>query len=470
MKRKFTKLLAALGLLVFMMPSMVGWGQTTVTQTSFSAISGNVNNDSNVTYASYKGGGTSAPAVNNSEIRLYQGTSTSVGGYIVLGVPENFVITSATIQSSMATTAGYLLTDADPGNTTPDMGDFNENDYSLSADVDYTIDNISTRFITFGCFGTSKTSRLYVKKISVTYQSTGGGNTPSLSVNPASVAFGEKAINPAEPYTETFTVTYGYLTQDLTVSVGDGLTGISVDPSTIDKDGNGTQQVTVSYNPTSVGSISGNITVSNTDDNLSETVAVSGSSYDPASIVFYEKVTEAPADWSGVYIVTYAATSSFEALTGVSGNIGTHAAVSVSSDKIVSNSTVDAYAVTIVKTTGDQYSMQLNNQYLYAQASNNLYASDDFTASSCEWTIEYNTATDLVEITNVEQDDRLLQYNTSNPRFACYTGSQKNLTLFKYQGTVTLPLAAPVVTLEAGNGNITYTWTAVANAQSYTLE
>lgn len=32
------------------------WGQTTVTQTTFSSTSGNVNNDTNVSYTSYKGG------------------------------------------------------------------------------------------------------------------------------------------------------------------------------------------------------------------------------------------------------------------------------------------------------------------------------------------------------------------------------------------------------------------------------
>ena len=43
--------------------------------------------------------------------------------------------------------------------------------YSLSADTDYTVDGISTRFITFACFGSSSSARLYLSKISIDYQS-----------------------------------------------------------------------------------------------------------------------------------------------------------------------------------------------------------------------------------------------------------------------------------------------------------
>lgn len=146
------------------------WGQTTVTQTTFSSTSGNVNNDTNVSYTSYKGGGTSNPVISSNAIRLYQNSSGSTGGYVVIGVKEGYVITSATIQSTQATTTGYKLTETSPGNTTPAKNTFAVSDYSLSANTDYTVDNISTRYITFACFGSSSSSRLYLSKISITYQ------------------------------------------------------------------------------------------------------------------------------------------------------------------------------------------------------------------------------------------------------------------------------------------------------------
>ena len=171
MKRRFTFLMAAFALLAFLAIPMGMRGQTTVTQTTFSSVSGQVDDDANVSYACYKGGGTSAPAVNSNAIRLYQNSANQTGGYVVIGVSEGYVITSATIQSTMATTTGYKLTDEDPGNTTPAKSTFNVNNYSLSADTDYTVDGISTRFITFACFGSSSSARLYLSKISIDYQS-----------------------------------------------------------------------------------------------------------------------------------------------------------------------------------------------------------------------------------------------------------------------------------------------------------
>ena len=174
--REMRKIVALCLVMVVVMGA--AWGQTTVTQTSFASTSGSVNNDTYVSYAAYKGGGTSNPAVNTNAIRLYQNSSGQTGGYVVIGVAEGYVITSATIQSTMATTTGYILTDEDPGSSTPAKSSFNVSNYSLSANTDYTVSGISTRYITFACFGTSTSTRLYLSKISVTYQSA-GGDTPT---------------------------------------------------------------------------------------------------------------------------------------------------------------------------------------------------------------------------------------------------------------------------------------------------
>lgn len=204
MKRKFTFLIAAAVMLLTMVATTGRmWGQTTVTQTSFTAISGNVNNDTKVSYAAYKGGGTSNPAVNSNAIRLYQNSSGDTGGYVVIGVSEGYVITSATIQSTMATTTGYKLTDSDPGSTTPAKNTFNVSNYSLSANTDYTVGDISTRFIVFACFGTSSSSRLYLSKISITYQSTGGGSDPEIVIPDD-----ELSLSYEENIDGSFTVSY----------------------------------------------------------------------------------------------------------------------------------------------------------------------------------------------------------------------------------------------------------------------
>ena len=140
------------------------WGATISTFTTTSGKFGDVS------YNAYKGGGTSNPAVNSNAIRLYQNASGTTGGYIVLSVPDGYTITSATIKSTMATTTGYYI-DSNPGATTPAKANFEVNNKSLSANTEYTVSGLSTQYITFACFGTSSSSRLYVSYLSVTYQS-----------------------------------------------------------------------------------------------------------------------------------------------------------------------------------------------------------------------------------------------------------------------------------------------------------
>ena len=187
MKRSFTILTAALALLACLAIPVGMWGQgTTATQTSFTAVNGNVNNDSKVSYNSYQGGGTSGPGIYSNAIRLYQNSNGNTGGYLVIGVGSGYEIISATIRSTSATTTGYKLTSTAPSNT-PAKNTFNVNDYSLSANTDYTVNNISTQFITFACFGTSSSTRLNVSKISITYQSNGGTPTTyTVTFNPGS--------------------------------------------------------------------------------------------------------------------------------------------------------------------------------------------------------------------------------------------------------------------------------------------
>ncbi|MCR5658591.1 MAG: chitobiase/beta-hexosaminidase C-terminal domain-containing protein [Bacteroidales bacterium] len=272
-----------------------------------------------------------------------------------------------------------------------------------------------------------------VDKITL-YKESGGTPTPSMSVSPASIDFGSNTISPSEPYTESFNVTFANLTQDLSVSVGSGLTGVSVSPTTILTTDSSPATVTVSYNPTAEGSLNGNITVSNTDDNLSETVAVTGSAYDPANVLYYEKVTAALSNWSGEYIFTGINSSNYYALSGVSSNLGTTAQVTVTENGIQSTSTIDGYKVTVAQTTNGYSLYMAGAGYLYyTGSSNSLYAAQTFTANTCEWNFSF--ANGVATISNVNNSARILQfnYNSGNPRFACYGNSgQTKITLFKY--------------------------------------
>lgn len=158
---------------------MSAWAQTTVTQDSFSAVEGNVDNDTNVSYKTAKGGGTSDPAINSNVIRLYQISSgKTYGGTITISVADGYELSEVVIGSSMATKIAYTLDNAAATELSA-----SEN---LPANGKYTKSSLANQSITFYCMGTTTKSRLYVNYLSVTYKS-----KVASGKEPAGITFGE---------------------------------------------------------------------------------------------------------------------------------------------------------------------------------------------------------------------------------------------------------------------------------------
>lgn len=144
------------------------FGQTTVTQTNFTAISAdNLNSDKNISYSCAKGGGTVAPTVNNGEIRLYQKSSGNNGGTITIKIANGYEINSISIGSSMETSVAYTI----------DSETTLSKSASLAANEEYSLTDLHATSVTFYCMGTTKTNRLYVNKLSVTYSEKGAEKT-----------------------------------------------------------------------------------------------------------------------------------------------------------------------------------------------------------------------------------------------------------------------------------------------------
>lgn len=79
----------------------VSGGSTTVTQTSFTSVSGSLNGDANISYAATKGDGTTNPAINSSKIRLYKPASgKTTGGILTLTANNGKKIQSVEIISN----------------------------------------------------------------------------------------------------------------------------------------------------------------------------------------------------------------------------------------------------------------------------------------------------------------------------------------------------------------------------------
>lgn len=76
----------------------------------------------------------------------------------------------------------------------------------------------------------------------------------------------------------------------------------------------------------------------------------------------------------------------------------------------------------------------VNGCYLSLTSNNNnLTPSADVESPNAQWTIEVDEGTAAAEISPLAYPERTIQYNPSNPRFACYSSSQKGVSLFKEQ-------------------------------------
>ena len=153
----------------------------------FTAVSGNF--DTNFRYDSYKGGGTTAPALNGGDIRLYQKSGGGDGGYITVSPRiADYKMTSFTISASMA--GPFSVYSISAGSVdTPDPSGWTSADASpewvgSSLPKTYTYTNPSG-FTHFKLIvnGTSSSTRVYVDSISITYDYFGGAAVPVSGIS-----------------------------------------------------------------------------------------------------------------------------------------------------------------------------------------------------------------------------------------------------------------------------------------------
>ncbi|MBQ2574903.1 MAG: chitobiase/beta-hexosaminidase C-terminal domain-containing protein, partial [Bacteroidales bacterium] len=151
-------------------------------------------------------------------------------------------------------------------------------------------------------------------------------------------------------------------------------------------------------------------------------------------------------DWTGEYLITYTNGNVVKALAGSSGtstNYGTQEDVSeyLVGNKITANATTDAKKVT-ARSTSNGYTLYLENVgYLGWNSGNSLVFDEDVTDGRNEWTISISDG--AISVDNVGESSRTLRYNTSSPRFACYTGGQAAITLYKSPREVPELIANP---------------------------
>lgn len=312
-----------------------------------------------------------------------------------------------------------------------------------------THNNLRRNGTLFSCYISGQSA------VSIYKYEEGGSSNPTISLTQSLVDFSYN-LNNGPSAAQSFSVEGSNLTADITVSVPDDADFELCST----EDGTYASSVTITPSEGTVtstdvfvrmkagldaGAYNATVTIASTGA-TSKTISLTGSVVDPDA-VYYTVVTEAPAtDWTGEYLITYTNGNVVKALAGSSGtstNYGAQEDVSeyLVGNKITANATTDAKKVT-ARSTSNGYTLYLENVgYLGWNSGNSLVFDEDVTDGRNEWTISISDG--VISVDNVGESSRTLRYNTSSPRFACYTGGQAAITLYKSPREVPELIANP---------------------------
>lgn len=151
---------------------------------------------------------------------------------------------------------------------------------------------------------------------------------------------------------------------------------------------------------------------------------------------YYKKVTAAPEDWSGKYLLVVDKDDINKAFKGFSSGstvFGEGADVTITSSAIESTETTDAYQIVIAKATVTEgaYTIKFGENFFTWTSGNSLNKAADESVNT-NWNITY--VTDHAVIRNAADATRNLQWNKQSPRFACYgSDGQTVIQLYKLE-------------------------------------
>lgn len=160
---------------------------------------------------------------------------------------------------------------------------------------------------------------------------------------------------------------------------------------------------------------------------------------DPAALKTFVKVTN-DAVTEGKYIIVYQASDDANSVMALNttnaGKFFGNTEIDLTENKIVTDDKTVMWDITLE--SDDHYSISNGNIFVGFKGNNNeAYIYNDYTIGECGWNFIYDENNKVFKIQNAGVNNRYLQYNTGSPRFACYTGSQKHLTLYKQEDSRT---------------------------------
>ena len=185
----------------------------------------------------------------------------------------------------------------------------------------------------------------------------------------------------------------------------------------------------------------------------------------------FTKITSLTDLTDGYYVVAYGTT--FAMSNTNAGSYFGNTAITPTNNVITNPDVAIVWSINTHVDGGRTIYNESSAKYVsYTGSSNAAYAVASVTGGSERWTFAYTSS--LFTITNISSSTRLLQYNSSNPRFACYTtsSSQANITLYKLdQATCTasnLAFATPSYSKIVGAASFTQTATSLNQTTAVT--
>ena len=332
---------------------------------------------------------------------------------------------------------------------------------------------INAESVTFGVgnTGTATNGQVRVTAIEVVYAPAAAKSDysldcelhqdPYLTILETAIDFGTIAQN--ETATETFTVTGGYLAEDVAMTIsGTNASFFSVSPATITKADDVEETVTVTYTPTATGDHTATLTIKTGD--ITKEIALSGKVLAPGKWVLVKDIATLSA---GDEIIIAAADADYAIGAAASNNYKGAAITKVGE---TANTTADVTILT-VEATGDAevpYAFKDGSKYLYAasNSANQLKAQSTNNANG-QWAITI-TAEGVASIVAAKSTNRnVMQCNPNggSPIFACYSSaSYEALAIYRNSENVVKPVisgeadfvGSTLVTITAQSGLTVY--------------
>jgi len=163
----------------------------------------------------------------------------------------------------------------------------------------------------------------------------------------------------------------------------------------------------------------------------------------------FTKITSMTDLTDGYYVIAYGTTFAMNNTNGTNNYFGNTAITPTGGTTVTNPSAAIVWKIQTDNGGRTIFNESSAKYVSYTGSSNQAQEVASVTSNNQRWTFAFSTS--LFTITNLALTTRLLQYNTSSPRFACYTGTQQNITLYKMPTSI-VPSITSSLTASANVG------------------